>query len=388
MFRSVKKVLMIFFFIIAANAVVTVDTLFDTSAFAAAGKKAKWNTPTKSNQVTKKSKFKARKKFRSSGRKKKYTTHAKKMSAKSYNRPVKAPKNKKIPLTAKIIKKVPPKKITYPKKAPVKELMVEDPITDEEIDAPEERSTSPLLVLFVTFVLACVTGMFFLNNRRKQMEAARANFQDATVHDSAFGSRAGSRNSAKTRRDAHVRHVAAPAHSSGRNPEPATNADGFLSKLSNKASDILGASSGRKGRSNRDLRQGIDAADSAAGAISQFETDLTGSDSITTIGAVRSIATKTESRISELPGSSGSLSTNSSAEPCSFERYVEIQVAAQCWRTQKLSLDSKLRELFGISTEELLQFEFHWKQKISGNINLRKKYQELEPLFSAKYDAA
>ena len=117
MLGSVKKILLLITLIVAANSGAIVDSLFDTPAYAAAGKKAKWSSPTKTRKFSKRAKPKARKKFRSSGRKKRYSTGTKKMSAKAYVRPVTALKTKKFSPVAKIIKKIPPKKASEKTKA-------------------------------------------------------------------------------------------------------------------------------------------------------------------------------------------------------------------------------------------------------------------------------
>src|SRR5690606_8151816 len=79
---------------------------------------------------------------------------------------------------------------TPKKKPPVKELTVEDQLTDEDFESLDDRRTSPWLYILVAFVLACIGGMFYLTSRRKQLEAARANFREVSNHEVAFNSRA------------------------------------------------------------------------------------------------------------------------------------------------------------------------------------------------------
>jgi len=343
--RLIRKLVLLLSIIIAINVIVEALPFFQ--AFASSQtKKAKWQTPAKTTKPKKKPS------------KKKSVTAAKKAPAKKPLAPEKKSvlkKGVKKDTANASIKKDAPKKKPKVEKTPKENTLIVDQDAFEDEFHSEERSTSPLLVVFVTFVLCCVGGMLFLSNRKKQLEAARMNFQDTSNHDLAFSS---------SQELLDSRH---PTHSGHETPTTRT-----LFERTERQDRLTLRSTGKE-------------------TSIQFDNEDFNSGSITTIGAVRSKSTKTKSKppvpindevmLDPMPGNSG-------PEPCSFEKYIEIQIATQCWRIQKLSIDTKLRETFKIDAAVLIQYEFYWKQKISNNVALKKKYQELEPLYTAKYEAA
>src|SRR5690606_8190827 len=104
---------------------------------------------------------------------------------------------------------------------------------------------------------------------------------------------------------------------------------GFFGKMSSKAASLI-KSNKSKGDSEKRAKD----------LSLQFDNEDTKAGSITTIGAVKSkgatatskppVAFNPDATIEPMPANLG-------AEPCSFESYIEIQIAAQCWRAQKLS---------------------------------------------------
>lgn len=357
-------------------------------AAAASQKRARWNQPAiqQSSKKTKPSNQKQNKKSTNVQPKKK----APKKKSIQVNNKKSQPKETASKSSAQ--KQNPTPRTKPAAKPPIKELTLQHPMTDDDIDAREERSTSPLLFVFAAFVLACVGGMFFISARRKQMEAARANFQDHTSnHEAALQSRAGELDMSLTsdHRAPTTGTLFNQAPPSGRST---VTKESLLEKISSKASGLI--------RSSSKIRSNLpdELAPMPKSAFS-FSDDTAVGDSITTISAVKSVTRRQDTRAPDLSSSqstqeSMSSSTTSSSqmtsqgEPCSFERYVEIQIACRCWRAQEIPVNQMLQKTFGINTEVLIQYEFYWKQKISGNINLRKKFEELEPLYSAKYQVA
>ncbi len=361
---------------VAANALVT-NAPMDQAYAATKTKKAKWQTPAKAAKTN-------LKKMKTAGKKKPIS---KKVTVK------KTPTTKKTALTKAVkkdivnttVKKDLPKKKTKVDKVPEENtLIVDQSIPEDELVTSEERSTSPLLIVFITFVLSCVGGMLFLTNRKKQLEAAKMNFQESSNHELVFSSSQERLDSSHPTHSGHETPTTRTLFERTDKVERSTTKStpkepGFFGKISSKAASLIKS----KGKSS--------GAGIAKEMSVQFDNEDMNAGSITTIGAVMSKGAKVnskppapfnpESTLDPMPTSMG-------AEPCSFENYIEIQIASQCWRSQKLSLESKLREIFHIDTAALIQYEFYWKQKISNNVALKKKYQELEPLYTAKYEAA
>jgi hypothetical protein len=358
-------------------------------------KRAKWTQPAKRQKTGSKAKKNTNKKSKSNAKKStKPGTAGRKPTSAKVPPPAATTKGKKAP--AKKLVESPVKSKTTPvspkKKTPPTEMTLPTSITDDDIDNIEERGTSPWLYVFIAFVLACVGGMLFINSRRRQLEAARVNFRDHTSnHEVAFNSKnsdldmpAASGHEAPTTSTLFARTN--DIRQGGREPRSS-----LFGKLSDKASGLL-KSSGKSRTKTRDaIRSDQRSMADTAANFAKYEDEDTSFASITTISAVRSSAGRADTRTpvqDTVSGTAEPMVVNAQGEPCSFERYVEIQVATQCWRAKEIPINQKLQENFGINTEELIQYEFYWKQKISGNINLRKKFEELEPLYSAKYEAA
>ena len=75
-------------------------------------------------------------------------------------------------------------------------------------------------------------------------------------------------------------------------------------------------------------------------------------------------------------------------EPCSFERYVEIQVAQACWAEQGVDLVSHLRTYFAVSMLEWSKISVYWKPRYLVNEELKQRFDQLEEEFKAKYGQA
>jgi len=355
---------------------------FDQAFASNQPKKAKWQAPEKASKKKSKQKKSFVNKSKESNNKpnRAKPQPTKKTELKKTN---KKGANKKAET-----KKAVPKRKASPLKVPEENSLIinqDSPFDDSSIS--EKRSSSPLLIVFVLFVLCCVGGMLFLSNRRKQVELAKMNFQEASNHELASSS---NQERLISRHPTHSDHepVTTKALFERTDKKKAYSKDstpnrlGFLGIISSKAAGLVKAG---KGKSRSELRG------KSKELLDQYNNDNFNSGSITSIGAVKSKKAKQRSQ------PSGSFNPEStldqiaepqSPEPCSIEIYIEIQVAAQCWRAQNLSLDTKLRETFDIDTNALIQYEFYWKQKISNNVNLKKKYQELEPLYLSKYESA
>ena len=364
--------------VIAANAAV-VTIPFEQATAATQKKKAKWQTPAKTTNTNKKKK-------KANGKNK---TAAKKAPVKKTAPTKKAVLTKEVKKSAKkdvvntsVKKDAPNKKAKLPEE---NTLIVDQDIQDDDIAMSEERSTSPLLIVFVTFVLCCVGGMLFLSNRKKQLEAAKMNFQENSNHELAFSSSQERLDSAHPTHSGHetptTRTLFERTDKQERTSTKSTpKQPGFFEKMTSKAASLIKSGKGKESNESKVKELSM-----------QFDNEDLNAGSITTIGAVKSKSAKPTSKPPVAFNPDATLEpmpANMGAEPCSFENYTEIQIAAQCWRAQKLSLDAKLRSTFNIDTTALIQYEFYWKQKISNNLNLKKKYQELEPLYTAKYEAA
>jgi len=98
----------------------------------------------------------------------------------------------------------------------------------------------------------------------------------------------------------------------------------------------------------------------------------------------------------QIGGDSGSAFATSSfgplgdttIEPCSFERFVEMQVAQACWAEQGVDLVSHLRTYFTVSMLEWSKISVYWKPRYLANEELKQRFDQLEGEFKAKYGQA
>jgi hypothetical protein len=367
--------------IIASNALIVAMSL-DQVLANTQNRSAKWQAPDKAAGSSKKQKKTSRKNNTAA---KKSPTKTKQAAKKaSISKDIK--KDPKKGLVNTSLKKDAPEKKAKTVKPEGNTLIVDQDFQDNDYDAlSEERSTSPLLIVFVTFVVCCVSGMLFLNQRRKQLEAARVKFQETTSHDLAFISNEERLESSHPTHSGHETPTTRtlferPDERERSSAKSSPKMPGLFEKISSKAASLIKSGKGTNGNQKKVKEFSM-----------HFDNEDLNAGSIATISAVKSEVGKATSKppigvnpdttVEPLPASMG-------AEPCSFESYTEIQIAAQCWHAQKLSLDAKLRSTFNIDTTTLIQYEFYWKQKISNNVNLKKKYHELEPLYTAKYETA
>jgi hypothetical protein len=73
------------------------------------------------------------------------------------------------------------------------------------------------------------------------------------------------------------------------------------------------------------------------------------------------------------------------AEPCSFERFVEIQCAQAAWAEQGQDVGARLKATFGLSLIEWSNANAYWSRRYLADVKLLKEYNQLEPKYKAKY---
>jgi len=79
---------------------------------------------------------------------------------------------------------------------------------------------------------------------------------------------------------------------------------------------------------------------------------------------------------------------DTSVEPCSFEYYVEIQVAQEAWANSGKDVNAELTNVFGITAIDYSNYSQYWATKYATDMALIRKADELREKFLAKYSTA
>ncbi len=72
-------------------------------------------------------------------------------------------------------------------------------------------------------------------------------------------------------------------------------------------------------------------------------------------------------------------------EPCTFERFAEMQVALSCWIEQGTDAMSSMQTFFNIGESEWLTISSYWNQRYLADDELIRQFNNLAPDFRAKY---
>jgi hypothetical protein len=104
------------------------------------------------------------------------------------------------------------------------------------------------------------------------------------------------------------------------------------------------------------------------------------------------IATKFGEAFAAAQGQAGGWSMDQKggggAEPVSFDKYVEIMVAQGAWAEQGMDVNAQLRNVFGIDAATYSRYASYWSPKMSTDMAMIRKYNELEAKYKAKYKGA
>lgn len=73
------------------------------------------------------------------------------------------------------------------------------------------------------------------------------------------------------------------------------------------------------------------------------------------------------------------------ADPCTFERYVEMMAAQTVWATTGQDVNAMLKETFGIDAMEYANIGTHWSMKMATDMSLAEKLGTLMPQLEQKY---
>lgn len=75
-------------------------------------------------------------------------------------------------------------------------------------------------------------------------------------------------------------------------------------------------------------------------------------------------------------------------EPCTFEYYIEIQVAQEAWANSGKDVNAELKNVFGITAIDYSNHSQYWSTKYATDMALIRKGDELREKFLAKYSTA
>jgi hypothetical protein len=76
------------------------------------------------------------------------------------------------------------------------------------------------------------------------------------------------------------------------------------------------------------------------------------------------------------------------AEPVSFERYVEIMTAQECWATSGKDVNAMLKKVFNMDAMDWSNLGAYWSQKMMADINMAMKLPELQAKYRPRYQQA
>jgi hypothetical protein len=73
------------------------------------------------------------------------------------------------------------------------------------------------------------------------------------------------------------------------------------------------------------------------------------------------------------------------AEPCTFERYIEIMTAQGCWAEDGKDVNALLKQVFNMNAADWGSLGAYWSQKIAADYTLALKIDELQNHYKPKY---
>jgi len=75
-------------------------------------------------------------------------------------------------------------------------------------------------------------------------------------------------------------------------------------------------------------------------------------------------------------------------EPCTFDKFCEVMAAQAMWAESGLDVNAQLNKVFGINAAEYSKYSSYWSPKMSSDIAMVRKQQELDTKYRAKYKGA
>ncbi len=76
------------------------------------------------------------------------------------------------------------------------------------------------------------------------------------------------------------------------------------------------------------------------------------------------------------------------SEPCTFDKFCEVMAAQASWAESGLDVNAQLQKVFGINAAEYSKYSSYWSPKMSTDIAMVRKQQELDTKYRAKYKGA
>lgn len=75
-------------------------------------------------------------------------------------------------------------------------------------------------------------------------------------------------------------------------------------------------------------------------------------------------------------------------EPCTFEKFCEVMAAQAMWAESGLDVNAQLQSVFSINAGEFSKYSSYWSPKMSTDIAMVRKQQELDKKYRAKYQGS
>jgi hypothetical protein len=75
-------------------------------------------------------------------------------------------------------------------------------------------------------------------------------------------------------------------------------------------------------------------------------------------------------------------------EPVSFERYVEIMTAQECWSTAGKDVNAMLKKVFKMDASDWSNLGAYWSQKMVADMTIAMKLPEYQAKYRPRYQAA
>jgi len=88
---------------------------------------------------------------------------------------------------------------------------------------------------------------------------------------------------------------------------------------------------------------------------------------------------------SDMPPELATTALIPSTEPCSFERFAEMQVALSCWIEKGGDAMSSMQTYFNLTESEWLAISAYWNQRYLADDELIRQFNNLAPDYRAKY---
>lgn len=285
-----------------------------------------------------------------------------------------------------------------PKKTPDQEVDEFESTADDKDD--DEPSTSPLLYVFVLFILGCVTGYLYL---KKNQEVKRNNIDPkefVSVHGEEFSSdlsslsndyRRGKEPGASAKKSGEknttLKHPKV-VESNTDSAKPTTTKSFSDQRKSEEAEALPPYQAQKSPRTDRPPLPEVSPDPSQAQQLPPLQSKPIDDDLMTHVGLIPQNS-KPEISTSEknsLPvTSTTALTLTEPKEPCSFEKFVEIREAQLVWQQQQKDVPSLLYLTFQITSNEWQTIDTFWNQCLLTNPQYRDANEEMTSRYREKY---